>query len=77
MKVFVERGITHLDLHRVKHRDAGTEILDFIYQNQTSLPLIIVCGNSNKMIEIASLALRQEGIEFSSPRFGIIRIERV
>jgi len=77
MKIFVERGINHLDLHGVRHRDVGAEILDFIYQNQTSLPLIIVCGNSNKMIEIASLAMIEEGIEFSSPRFGIIRIERV
>jgi hypothetical protein len=77
MKIFVKRGITHLDLHGVKHRDVDTEILDFIYQNQTSLPLIIICGNSNKMIKIASLVIRQEGIEFSLPRFGIIRIERV
>ena len=77
MKIFVERGITHLDLHGIKHRDVGTEILDFTYQNQTSLPLIIICGNSNKMIEIASLVLTKEGIEFSLPRFGIIRIESV
>jgi len=77
MKVFVERGITHLDLHGLKHRDVGSEILDFIYQHQNSLPLIIICGNSNKMIEIASSFLIKEGIEFSLPRFGIIRIERV
>ena len=77
MKIFVERGINHLDLHGVRQREVATEILDFIYQNQTSLPLIIVCGNSNKMIEIASLAISEEGIKFSSPRFGIIRIERV
>ena len=77
MKIFVERGITHLDLHGIKHKDVGIEILDFIYQNQTSLPLMIICGNSNKMIEIASFTLTKEGIEFSLPRFGMIRIERV
>ena len=77
MNIFVKSGITHLDLHGVKHKNVSTEILDFIYQNQNTLPLMIICGNSNKMIEITSLALTKEGIEFSLPRFGIIRIERV
>ena len=77
MKTFLERGITHLDLHGVKHQDASNEVLDFVYQYQDQLPLIIICGNSNKMIEIASNILQQSHTEFSSPRFGIIRIERV
>ena len=77
MKTFLERGITHLDLHGVKHQDASNEVLDFVYQYQDQLPLIIICGNSNKMIEIASNILQKSNIEFSSPRFGIIRIERV
>ena len=54
MKTFLEQGITHLDLHGVKHQDASNEVLDFVYQYQDQLPLIIICGNSNKMIEIAS-----------------------
>ena len=77
MKTFLERGITHLDLHGVKHQDASNEVLDFVYQYQDQLPLIIICGNSNKMKEIASNILQKSNIEFSSPRFGIIRIERV
>ena len=77
MKTFLERGITHLDLHGVKHQDASNEVLDFIYQYQDQLPLIIICGNSNKMIEIASNILSLSNIEFSSPRFGILRIEGV
>ena len=77
MKTFLERGITHLDLHGVKHQDASNEILDFVYQYQDRLPLIIICGNSNKMIEIASNILSLSNIEFSSPRFGILRIEGV
>ena len=74
MKTFLERGITHLDLHGVKHQDASNEVLDFVYQYQDQLPLIIICGNSNKMIEIASNTLQQSNIEFSSTRFGILRI---
>tara|TARA_Y100001970_G_scaffold154052_1_gene188593 strand:- start:5574 stop:5807 length:234 start_codon:yes stop_codon:yes gene_type:complete len=77
MKIFLERGITHLDLHGVKHQDASNEILDFVYQYQDRLPLIIICGNSNKMVEITSKILSKTNIEFSSPRFGILRIEGV
>lgn len=77
MKIFLEKGISHLDLHGVKHKDVDNEILDFIYQHQDKLPLIIICGNSNKMIKIVSIALIKADIKFSSPRFGIIRIEKV
>ena len=77
MKIFIERGITHIDLHGVKHKDVDDEILDFIYQNQDKLPLIIICGNSNKMIQIVSIILKKVDIKFSSPRFGIMRIEKV
>ena len=77
MKIFIERGITYIDLHGVKHKDVHDEILDFIYQNQDKLPLIIICGNSNKMIKIVSIALKKVDIKFSSPRFGIMRIEKV
>ncbi|MBT3851948.1 MAG: hypothetical protein HOF62_06050 [Gammaproteobacteria bacterium] len=77
MKVFKERGITHLDLHGTKHQDASSEVLNFIYQYQELLPLIIICGNSNKMIEVTSKCLKDAEIIFSSPRFGIIRIEMI
>ena len=77
MKIFLERGISHLDLHGTKHSDVDNEILDFTYRYQDQLPLIIICGNSKKMIEIASITLNNANIEFSSPRFGILRIEKV
>ena len=77
MKIFLEKGISHLDLHGTKHNDVDAEILDFTYQYQDQLPLIIICGNSNKMIEIVSAILYKADIGFSSPRFGILRIEKV
>ena len=77
MKVFLERGITHLDLHGVKHAEAHQEILDFVYQYQDSLPLIIICGNSNKMLQIVSEVLETESLDFSSTRYGILRIVKV
>ncbi len=77
MRIFEERGITHLDLHGVKHQDVSDEVINFTFQYQHLLPLIIICGNSNKMIEIVSQSLKARDIKFSSPRFGVIRIEGI
>ena len=77
MNTFEERGITHLDLHGVKHMDVDSEVVDFIFQYQDLLPLIIICGNSNKMISVVKSVLVGKEISFSSPRFGIIRIEGI
>ena len=77
MRIFDERGIPHLDLHGVKHQDVSDEVINFIFQYQHLVPLIIICGNSNKMIEIVSQSLKTSDIVFSYPRFGIIRIERI
>lgn len=77
MNVFEENGITHLDLHGVKHNDASDEVIDFVYQYQSLLPLIIICGNSNKMIKISEDVLSSNSIMFSKPRFGIIRVEKI
>ena len=77
MNVFEENGVTHLDLHGVRHKDVSDEILDFVYQYQDLIPLIIICGNSNKMIETAQDSLDSKSIMFSMPRFGIIRVEKL
>tara|TARA_B100000902_G_scaffold151641_1_gene148192 strand:- start:637 stop:873 length:237 start_codon:yes stop_codon:yes gene_type:complete len=77
MNIFEERGITHLDLHGVKHHDVEPEVLNFIYQYQDLLPLTIICGNSNKMIEIVSKTFNSSNISYSTPRFGIIRVEGI
>ena len=77
MNIFEERGITHLDLHGVKHQEAYDEVIDFVYQYQDMIPLIIICGNSNRMIEIAESSLNSNSIMFSKPRFGIIRVEKL
>jgi hypothetical protein len=77
MNIFKEKGITHLDLHGIRHQDVNNEVLDFIYQYQSEIPLIIICGNSNRMIEIVKESLHKTSIMFSMPRFGIIRIEKL
>lgn len=77
MVVFEEKGITHLDLHGEKHEFVSEIAIDFVYRYQDCLPLIIICGNSNRMIEIVEESLRKYSIIFSMPRFGIIRIEKL
>ena len=77
MHVFEEKGITHLDLHGLRHHEVEDEVIDFIFQYQSSIPLIIICGNSNKMIEIVEDSLDKQSINFSKPRFGIIRVEKL
>ena len=77
MNIFKEKGITHLDLHGIRHQDVKNEVLDFIYQYQSDIPLIVICGNSNRMIKIVEESLHKTSIMFSMPRFGIIRIEKL
>ena len=77
MKISKENGITHLDLHGVRHQDVSDEVIDFVYQYQNEIPLMIICGNSNSMIEIVEEALNTNSIVFSMPRFGIIRVEKL
>ena len=48
METFEEKGITHLDLHGVRHYQVDDIVIDFIYKYQNLLPLIIICGNSFK-----------------------------
>ena len=45
MKISKENGITHLDLHGVRHQDVSDEVIDFVFQYQNEIPLMIICGN--------------------------------
>ena len=77
MNVFQERGITHLDLHGERHYQVSNLVLDFVLRYQKEIPLIIICGNSNEMIKVVTKELVKNTIKYSSPRFGIIRIEGI
>ena len=69
METFEEKGITHLDLHGVRHYQVDDIVIDFIYKYQNLLPLIIICGNSPKMIEIVGNTLQNNNIKFSTIRW--------
>ena len=77
MNVFLESGITHLDLHGERHHNVDDLIIDFVFQYQSEIPLIIICGNSQKMIKICETVLNKNSISFSMTRFSNIRIEKL
>ena len=42
--------------------------------NQNKLPLVIICGNSEKMISIVNEALKKIDVNFEETRYGRIRV---
>lgn len=41
-----------LDLHGVKHHEVELMVENFILMNQDQIPLTIICGNSQHMIDL-------------------------
>ena len=74
MKTFLENQLLNLDLHGVRHSDVEVAVEDFVLNNQQQLPLIVICGNSSKMIDIVSKTLKKMETNFEETRYGRIRI---
>ena len=74
MKTFLENQLLNLDLHGVRPSDVEVAVEDFVLNNQQQLPLIVICGNSSKMIDIVSKTLKKMEINFEETRYGRIRI---
>ena len=41
-----------LDLHGFKHAEVQLEVENYLYLNQEDCPILIICGNSQKMISL-------------------------
>ena len=74
MSIRYEQQILPLDLHGVKLADVEIHVEDFVLSNQNELPLIIICGNSEKMISIVNKALKKIDVNFEETRYGRIRV---
>ena len=74
MKTFLEQQILQLDLHGVRHYEVQDIVEDFVLNNQENLPLIIICGNSSKMITLVTEALTEINVNFEETRYGRIRV---
>ena len=66
-----------LDLHGVRHSDVDRLVENFIYLNQNEIPLTIICGNSNTMIQLDRDVVNRIDCESVEPRFGMIVITKI
>lgn len=66
-----------LDLHGVKHQDVDLLVENFIFEHQNKLPFSIICGNSQKMIELVISVLDRIGSNYDMPRFGLITVFKI
>ena len=74
MKTFLEQHLLNLDLHGVRHHEVKIMVEDFVLNNQEQLPLVIICGNSSKMIELVTETLSGIKENFEETRYGRIRV---
>lgn len=67
-----------LDLHGRRHHEVDTLVENFIYLNQDEIPLTIVCGNSQKMIDIVyNVVNRIDCNDVVMDQYGVIVIRKV
>jgi len=67
-----------LDLHGVRHHEVDLKVENFILMNQSQIPLTIICGNSQRMIDLVFDVINRIGCEtVAMDRYGIIVIRNV
>jgi hypothetical protein len=67
-----------LDLHGVRHHEVDLKVENFILLNQDQVPLTIVCGNSQRMIDIVNDVIDSIGCEeVIMDQYGVIIIRRI
>lgn len=71
-------GSNKLDLHGRRHYEVDRVVENFILMNQDLLPLEIICGNSQTMIDIVKTVLERVNCqEVSMIRYGVFVILRI
>ena len=67
-----------LDLRGTKHEEVDRMVENFLFLNQNDVPLEIVCGNSQRMIDLVLGVLRRvECQEYDQIRFGTLIIRKL
>ena len=66
----------NLDLHGIRHQDVDIKVENFILLSQDEFPLVILCGNSVKMVQLTEAVINRIGCEYRTLRYGMIIIER-
>ena len=68
------------DLHGFRHHGVHVKVENLLYINQENMPILIICGNSQKMINIVKDVL--EGIDCtfeigSGINYGCIIVRKI
>ena len=58
--------LNSLDLHGIRHHEVDLIVENFIYLNQEECPLLIICGNSQKMISLVVKVLNRVDCVFEA-----------
>ena len=67
-----------LDLHGLKHDQVDRAVENFVLLNQDQIPLEIICGNSQKMINLVVSVLKRIGCEnFERIDYGTIMVRKL
>jgi len=67
-----------LDLHGIRHHEVDRLVENFIFMNQAHSPLTIVCGNSQKMIDIVYKVIDRIKLRMvTMDQYGVIKILKV
>lgn len=67
-----------LDLHGIRHHDVDRLVENFIFMNQSLLPLKIICGNSQVMIDLVLGVVKKHNIATTTMvQYGIIDIYKI
>lgn len=67
-----------LDLHGVRHHEVELMVENFILMNQQQIPLTIICGNSQRMIDLVYNVINSIGCEnVVMDQYGIIVIRNI
>jgi hypothetical protein len=67
-----------LDLHGVRHHEVDLKVENFILLNQDQLPLTIICGNSQRMIDLVNDVIERISCEeVVMDQYGVIVIRKI
>ena len=67
-----------LDLHGIRHHEVDILVENFILMNQAEIPLTIICGNSQRMIDLVYEVINRIDCEtVVMDQYGVIVIRNV
>jgi len=67
-----------LDLHGVRHHEVDLKVENFILLNQDQCPLTIICGNSQRMVDLVHDVINRIGCKtFVMDLYGVIVIREI